>query len=128
MLNSSDLRFSLQQLPKVVDKLCYRLCLMCVSLYRHKRRVSTAEAREYCESKGLALIETSALDDSNVDLAFEQLLEAIFQAAQRSGFKRGSAGFEKASPGQGVKVVLPSAGDAEQDSQQRARTQSRCCA
>jgi Ras family len=42
-------------------------------LGRHKRRVTTAEARDYCESNGVALVETSALDDSNVDLAFEQV-------------------------------------------------------
>lgn len=40
---------------------------------RHKRKISAAEAREYCEGRGVALIETSTLDDSNVDLAFEQV-------------------------------------------------------
>lgn len=35
--------------------------------------MTTDEARAYCETNGVALVETSALDDSNVDLAFEQV-------------------------------------------------------
>jgi Ras family len=42
-------------------------------LRRQRRRVTTDEARAYCETNGVALVETSALDDSNVDLAFEQV-------------------------------------------------------
>ena len=35
--------------------------------------MTTDEARAFCETNGVALVETSALDDSNVDLAFEQV-------------------------------------------------------
>ena len=35
-----------------------------------RREVSFEEAQEFAEQRGMAFIETSALDSSNVDLAF----------------------------------------------------------
>lgn len=43
-----------------------------------KRAVSQEEAKKYAESNGLMFMETSALDSSNVDVAFQTLVRNIF--------------------------------------------------
>lgn len=42
-----------------------------------RREVSFEEAQEFAEQRGMAFIETSALDSSNVDLAFLQVIKQI---------------------------------------------------
>lgn len=42
---------------------------------RHIRAVSTDESREFSEKQNLFFIETSALDATNVDAAFETILK-----------------------------------------------------
>eukprot|EP00211_Chloroparvula_japonica_P014091 CAMPEP_0119122302 /NCGR_PEP_ID=MMETSP1310-20130426/2590_1 /TAXON_ID=464262 /ORGANISM="Genus nov. species nov., Strain RCC2339" /LENGTH=237 /DNA_ID=CAMNT_0007111941 /DNA_START=118 /DNA_END=829 /DNA_ORIENTATION=+ len=50
---------------------------------KHLREVPTDEAREYSEKNGLSFIETSALDSTNVDTAFQNIISEIFrQSAQ----------------------------------------------
>lgn len=41
---------------------------------RHLRAVLTEEAKAFAERNGLSFIETSALDSTNVDLAFQNIL------------------------------------------------------
>ena len=41
---------------------------------RHLRAVPTEEAKEFASQNGLSFIETSALDASNVELAFQNEL------------------------------------------------------
>lgn len=41
---------------------------------RHLRAVLTEEAKAFAEKNGLSFIETSALDSTNVDLAFQNIL------------------------------------------------------
>jgi len=41
---------------------------------RHLRAVPTEEAKEFASTNGLSFIETSALDASNVELAFQNEL------------------------------------------------------
>merc|ERR1712010_395309 len=41
---------------------------------RHLREVPTEAAKEYAEKNGLSFIETSALDSTNVELAFQNIL------------------------------------------------------
>ena len=45
---------------------------------RHLRAVPTEEAREFASGNGLSFIETSALDASNVELAFQNELTGEF--------------------------------------------------
>merc|ERR1711976_815031 len=45
---------------------------------RHLREVPTEEAQEFAEKNKLSLIETSALDSTNVDLAFQNILTEIY--------------------------------------------------
>lgn len=46
---------------------------------RHLRAVSTEEARQFVAENGLMFIETSALDSSNVELAFQKILTEIYR-------------------------------------------------
>ncbi|CDQ69665.1 ras-related protein Rab-11A-like [Oncorhynchus nerka] len=45
---------------------------------RHLRAVPTDEAKALAEKHGLSFLETSALDSSNVELAFQTILTAIY--------------------------------------------------
>merc|ERR1711904_738706 len=50
---------------------------------KHLRAVSTSEAAEFAEKQGLAAIETSALDATNVDIAFHRILSDIYNAMSK---------------------------------------------
>jgi Ras-related protein Rab-11A len=50
---------------------------------RHLRAVTTEEATEFAEKHNLAFIETSALDATGVDTAFQQLLTEIYKLVSR---------------------------------------------
>merc|ERR1712196_570141 len=82
---------------------------------KHLRAVSTAEAAEFAEKQGLAAIETSALDATNVDIAFHRILSDIYNAMSRRQLR---AEAERSSA-QTVQV------DAEPGAPPRG---SKCCA
>ena len=46
---------------------------------RHMRQVNTDEAKDFCRNNKLFFIETSALADSNVSIAFETILKEIYR-------------------------------------------------
>lgn len=46
---------------------------------RHLRAVPTDEARAFAEKNNLSFIETSALDSTNVESAFQQILTEIYR-------------------------------------------------
>jgi len=48
-----------------------------------RREVSFEEAEQYAESQGMAFIETSALDSTNVEQAFLQIINQIHDRIQR---------------------------------------------
>jgi Ras-related protein Rab-11A len=45
----------------------------------HKRQVSTEEGKIFADKHGLGFIETSALESTNVELAFQTILNDIYQ-------------------------------------------------
>ncbi|NWY71650.1 RB11A protein, partial [Erithacus rubecula] len=45
---------------------------------RHLRAVPTDEARSFAEKNGLSFLETSALDSTNVETAFHNILSEIY--------------------------------------------------
>ncbi|XP_044305066.1 ras-related protein Rab-25 [Varanus komodoensis] len=47
------------------------------------REVPAEEAKMYAENNGLLFVETSALDSTNVELAFETVLRGIFNKVQK---------------------------------------------
>ncbi|XP_045076093.1 RAB11a, member RAS oncogene family, like [Coregonus clupeaformis] len=61
---------------------------------RHLRAVPTDEAKALAEKHGLSFLETSALDSSNVELAFQTTLTAIYNiVSQRQMSGRSDADF-----------------------------------
>nr|XP_046169790.1 ras-related protein Rab-11A-like [Oncorhynchus gorbuscha] len=61
---------------------------------RHLRAVPTDEAKALAEKHGLSFLETSALDSSNVELAFQTILTAIYNiVSQRQMTGRSDADF-----------------------------------
>ena len=58
------------------------ICIMLVGNkcdLRHLREVPTDSAKDFAEKNGLFFIETSALDATNVDLAFQTILTEIYR-------------------------------------------------
>uniref|UniRef100_A0A673B6Y9 Small monomeric GTPase n=1 Tax=Sphaeramia orbicularis TaxID=375764 RepID=A0A673B6Y9_9TELE len=45
---------------------------------RHLRAVPTDEARAFAEKNGLSFLETSALDSTNVETAFQTILTGVY--------------------------------------------------
>lgn len=52
---------------------------------RHLREVPTEAAKEYAEKNALSFIETSALEATNVELAFQNILTEIYHQSARPG-------------------------------------------
>ncbi|XP_053649357.1 ras-related protein Rab-11B isoform X2 [Cherax quadricarinatus] len=50
---------------------------------RHLRSVPTEEAKAFAEKEGLSFIETSALDSTNVETAFHNILTEIYRIVSR---------------------------------------------
>jgi len=81
---------------------------------RHLRAVPTDEAKAFAEKHGLSFLETSALDSSNVELAFQTILTAIYHiVSQRQMSGRSDADF---SPNSNVVpiTVQPTQSSAKQ--------------
>ena len=75
---------------------------------RHLRAVSTEEASQFAEKHGLSFIETSALESTNVEEAFQQILTEIYNIV---GTGRGGSGNNDVPKkdevsGGGAKLVL----------------------
>lgn len=67
---------------------------------RHLRSVNTEDAGAYCEKEGLSFIETSALESTNVEKAFHQILEEIYRIVSKKAIdaddKGSKVGWEQA--------------------------------
>ncbi|TKR96296.1 hypothetical protein L596_010338 [Steinernema carpocapsae] len=77
---------------------------------RHLRAVPTDEAKAYAERNQLSFIETSALDSTNVEAAFTNILTEIYKAVSNKHV--GNSGMPL--PPQGTVTITPSTSDAQQ--------------
>ncbi|KNG87053.1 putative Ras GTPase Rab11 [Aspergillus nomiae NRRL 13137] len=59
---------------------------------RHLRAVPTEEAKQFASENNLSFIETSALDASNVELAFQNILTEIYRIVSSKAFENGDSG------------------------------------
>jgi Ras-related protein Rab-11A len=50
---------------------------------RHLRSVATEDAQAFCEREGLSFIETSALESTNVEKAFQLILTDIYHIVSK---------------------------------------------
>eukprot|EP01137_Pigoraptor_chileana_P015081 Opistho-2@70564 len=75
---------------------------------RHLRAVPTEEAKAFAEKNNLSFIETSALDATNVELAFQNILTEIYRiVSQKSLVNDGDDSVHPPKDGQTI-VVAPS--------------------
>mgnify|MGYP003959397829 CR=1 FL=1 len=73
---------------------------------RHLRGVQTDDAKSFAEKNNLNFIETSALDSTNVDLAFQTILTEIYRIVSRKTLanEEGMSGNYKPSDGETIVV------------------------
>lgn len=86
---------------------------------KHLRAVSTDEAKQFATENGLSFIETSALDASNVESAFQNILTDIYRIVSSKSLES-SGDVIKPSGGETI-LVAPTADDGG------AKSGSKCC-
>merc|ERR1712014_229774 len=74
---------------------------------RHLRAVPTEEAKEFASQNNLSFIETSALDASNVELAFQNILTEIYRIVSSKALDQGDGA---QAPTGGVKIDMTPSG------------------
>ncbi|KAI4120330.1 MAG: hypothetical protein LQ338_007094 [Usnochroma carphineum] len=85
---------------------------------KHLRAVPTEEAKQFASENNLSFIETSALDASNVELAFQNILTEIYRIVSSKALDNGEAG---QNPNLDRKVLeISKSADTEQKS-------GKCC-
>lgn len=85
---------------------------------KEQRQVTTEEATEFAEGHGVALMETSALESTNVESAFSMVLSEIHRVVSRKALDADSEG--GSAPGIGTSILVPQGTDAKKRS-------STCC-
>merc|ERR1712133_291042 len=66
---------------------------------RHLRAVPTDEAKAFAEKNNLSFIETSALDSTNVETAFHNILTEIYRIVSQKQLPDNSGGGDKGPVG-----------------------------
>ncbi|KAJ1922161.1 Ras- protein Rab-11A [Mycoemilia scoparia] len=84
---------------------------------RHLRAVPTDEAKGFAEENALRFIETSALDNTNVDEAFQTILKETYHALAKNQTAEDKQG---GVPGQGTQIVVPKVDNDDESA-------SKCC-
>lgn len=69
---------------------------------RHLRSVNTEDAQGYCEKEGLSFIETSALESTNVEKAFHQILTEIYHIVHKKAIDADDKGSKVSAVGLSV--------------------------
>ena len=98
------------------------------------RTVSTEDASAFCEREGLSFIETSALESTNVEEAFKQILTEIYHIVSKKAIDSGAEGSgSQPTPGQTIEIKpsarpfqppLPLAFFLRQERQERGTAQT----
>jgi len=88
---------------------------------RHLRAVPQDDAKSYAEQRGLSFIETSALDSTNVEQAFQTILTEIYRLVSRRPMDAGEGAEAAPTVGQGETVVV-----SAQDSANVEKKKSTC--
>ncbi|KAI9224924.1 ras family-domain-containing protein [Blastocladiella britannica] len=74
---------------------------------RHLRAVPTDEAKQFAADNGLSFIETSALDSTNVELAFQKILTEIYKIVSKRQLDENASGI---APTKDTINITPTAG------------------
>jgi len=87
---------------------------------RHLRAVPTEDGKTFASENGLSFIETSALEATNVDLAFQNILTSIYQIVSSKSLPEDEPGAKKYDPREGNNISLSQEGTKE-------GAKSNCC-
>lgn len=87
---------------------------------RHLRSVNTEDASAYCQKEGLSFIETSALESTNVEKAFHQILTEIYHIVSKKAIDADDKG-SKLAAGKGTSIVV------DNPQEEGAKKKSSCC-
>jgi len=71
---------------------------------RHLRAVPTEEAKAFAEKNTLSFIETSALDSTNVETAFHQILTEIYRIVSQKQITDGTGDMDKPGGSQTINL------------------------
>ncbi|KAK9454414.1 ras family-domain-containing protein [Dipodascopsis uninucleata] len=86
---------------------------------RHLRAVPTEEAKNFAAENNLSFIETSALDASNVELAFQNILTEIYRIVSSKQLDQGADAGPR--PGEGTTISFTRTPEEEK------KDSSKCC-
>jgi small GTP-binding protein len=89
---------------------------------RHLRAVTTEESKGFAEKHGLSFIETSALDSTNVELAFQTILTEIYRTVSKPNISKDEGGQPAWKPKSGETIVVT---DPSQDDTKKKK--KGCC-
>ena len=90
---------------------------------KHLKEVETEKAAEFAKDKGIAFIETSALDSSNVEMAFQMIVKEIFAKSQKT---KNPSSYTNKEIGGGENVILKDTANGK-DKESRWRRTLNCC-
>jgi Ras-related protein Rab-11A len=86
---------------------------------RHLRSVATEDATAFAEREALSFIETSALESTNVEMAFQQILTEIYHIVSKKAL--GADGDGPGGPAAGTTIEVKGSADD-------GAKKSKCCA
>lgn len=87
---------------------------------KHLRGVTTEEASNFAEREGLSFVETSALESTNVEKAFQRILTEIYRIVSKKALV--SEESSTSGPGEGRAIIVPAGNDNVAVTKKRA-----CC-
>ncbi|CAM8956973.1 unnamed protein product [Rhodiola kirilowii] len=76
---------------------------------KHLRAVATEDAQSYAEKEGLSLIETSALESTNVEKAFQTILSEIYRIMSKKSLASGEKAPSSIKEGKMIDVAASDA-------------------
>jgi len=89
---------------------------------RHLRAVPTDEARAFAEKNSLSFIETSALDSTNVEAAFQQILTEIYRIVSQKQIRNESGDDPSPSPENIRPITIPPTDNSDRNKKQCCQT------
>ena len=92
---------------------------------RHFRAVSTEEAMKFAEENKLSFIETSALDSTGVDEAFQRTVTEIYHVISRRAISNNNTN-NKLKPGAGQSINLNNSNNPQNESHQSSMGCNSC--
>lgn len=87
---------------------------------KHLRMVQTDDAKAFAEKEALSFIETSALESTNVELAFQQILTEIYHIVSKKALAGDAEGQHNLNSGTTIEVKPVGEG--------AIKRKSKCCA